>query len=1019
MNICPSLKKIFIFFLATISILAFSHIVSACVGPTISIDTINDFSKPFSFSCPTNPLSSPVTLAGSGEGSAPPGLIEQYHVQIDWGDGETTNGLGTFIPSTGHGDFQYMFSAGPHSYAPGNYTLTARLYHQQPPGNDNQADTVVSVAVCTVTNPATLNVIKHVINDDGGKLGASDFNLHVKTNNQDVNNSPAAGSETGTVYNLNPGTYVVSEDAISNYNQSISGDCAADGSITLISGDNKTCTITNNDIASQPYCGDGIINGCEECDDGNNIDGDGCSANCQEEESESIIIKAYKVVCEDETDLPNWGTLGLQLGEPSVVSENTAIDYVNNSQGKCWLTSGWDFQWGFDGEVSSPNGGDIGPGGAGWHNFDSSTGVLTPAQVQITDLQGISTIWAKENLKENYVPFAGPPDNLQNDVSAEMYCHDDILNYDNYDYISNVQSGNTYYCVAFNAPTTPSECTPGSERACSTGLLGVCSAGIQTCTQENTWGSCVQTNQPTAENCTNQLDDDCDGFIDGADPDCQPGPGPYCGDGHLDQGEQCDDGNNINGDGCSSTCTTETPQCTAGSQQLCSTGLSGICAIGTKTCSQSGFWGSCIQNNQPTNENCTNGLDDDCDGFVDGSDSNCQIPPPPPPPFPRCQSGTTQSCSTGLPGICAIGISTCGQNGFWGTCVQTTQPIKEICTNGLDDDCDGLVDSADPDCPIECSPGTTQLCPTGLSGVCNTGTRTCNQNGFWSQCVQSIQATNENCTNGLDDDCDGLVDSSDSDCQGPLCTTGAQTACTTGLFGICSGGIQTCSLTGIWGDCIQRSQPRTENCHNGLDDDCDGAVDDADSDCQGQVCVPGSQQLCSTGFLGTCNTGIQECNQAGLWGICVQATQAGKEICDDALDNNCNGKVDCDDNECSTSLTCTMRGTVFGAAIDLFSQTSPNILANIGNILSPSLGGNIYSCLPWWIILILALYPLYKWITIWRKEKKIVNVWFIWLLIFIIFAIWMYLYFPCVDLWKLVILIIITFAIWFGITRKR
>ncbi len=31
----------------------------------------------------------------------------------------------------------------------------------------------------------------------------------------------------------------------------------------------------------------------------------------------------------------------------------------------------------------------------------------------------------------------------------------------------------------------------------------------------------------------------------------------YCGDGHLDTGEQCDDGNNINGDGCSATCTTE------------------------------------------------------------------------------------------------------------------------------------------------------------------------------------------------------------------------------------------------------------------------------------------------------------------------------------------------------------------------------------------------------------------------------------------------------------------------------
>jgi uncharacterized repeat protein (TIGR01451 family) len=34
-------------------------------------------------------------------------------------------------------------------------------------------------------------------------------------------------------------------------------------------------------------------------------------------------------------------------------------------------------------------------------------------------------------------------------------------------------------------------------------------------------------------------------------------PAPYCGDGHLDPGEQCDDGNNVNGDGCSASCRTE------------------------------------------------------------------------------------------------------------------------------------------------------------------------------------------------------------------------------------------------------------------------------------------------------------------------------------------------------------------------------------------------------------------------------------------------------------------------------
>ena len=32
---------------------------------------------------------------------------------------------------------------------------------------------------------------------------------------------------------------------------------------------------------------------------------------------------------------------------------------------------------------------------------------------------------------------------------------------------------------------------------------------------------------------------------------------PFCGDGHLDAGEQCDDGNSRDGDGCSANCTIE------------------------------------------------------------------------------------------------------------------------------------------------------------------------------------------------------------------------------------------------------------------------------------------------------------------------------------------------------------------------------------------------------------------------------------------------------------------------------
>ena len=107
---------------------------------------------------------------------------------------------------------------------------------------------------CTITNTlqtGTLLVIKHVVNDNGGSTAASAFSVHVKSGVNDVSGSPAAGSESGTSYTLNAGTYVVSEDAPpTGYAQTgFSNDCDSAGSVTVVAGETKTCTITNDDIA--------------------------------------------------------------------------------------------------------------------------------------------------------------------------------------------------------------------------------------------------------------------------------------------------------------------------------------------------------------------------------------------------------------------------------------------------------------------------------------------------------------------------------------------------------------------------------------------------------------------------------------------------------------------------------------------------------------------------------------------------------------------------------------------------
>ena len=100
---------------------------------------------------------------------------------------------------------------------------------------------------------ATLHVIKLVINNSGGTGVAADFSIHLKHSGVDVDGSPVVGTVApGTAYSILPGTYDVSEFTNSLYTQSfLAGDCS-NGTITLASGEDKSCTIINTDIPLPP-----------------------------------------------------------------------------------------------------------------------------------------------------------------------------------------------------------------------------------------------------------------------------------------------------------------------------------------------------------------------------------------------------------------------------------------------------------------------------------------------------------------------------------------------------------------------------------------------------------------------------------------------------------------------------------------------------------------------------------------------------------------------------------------------
>lgn len=216
-------------------------------------------------------------------------------------------------------------------------------------------------------------------------------------------------------------------------------------------------------------------------------------------------------------------------------------------------------------------------------------------------------------------------------------------------------------------------------------------------------------------------------------------------------------------------------------------------------------------------------------------------------------------------------------------------------------------------------PNETESCdyqgPEGTEGVgpCRASVRTCKENGTWSACDDSevlpVAENNEElCSNGIDDDCDGKVDEQDSDCKGGSGSNnnnGEDEEEDDSDVEHCD----TVCLTPITDDgCLPAmASEKDKDLCNGLDDDCDGTID------EGCPCNLGDTQACFSGKpaqrnVGTCADGIQTCKMGpmksvtGTWGECKGEILPKKDVCDNA-DNNCNG---CKDEGlcCAPAINC-------------------------------------------------------------------------------------------------------------------
>ncbi len=261
--------------------------------------------------------------------------------------------------------------------------------------------------------------------------------------------------------------------------------------------------------------------------------------------------------------------------------------------------------------------------------------------------------------------------------------------------------------------------------------------------------------------------------------------------------------------------------------------------------------------------------DDDADGSIaiacGGFDCNDSNPNVFPGAAEQCTDGSDNDCN----GVSDCFDPACDDAPFCG-CTPTT----EQCEGSIDEDCDGEVDCLDASCQgtpaCGCLANESNRCGDGFDDDCD-GATDCDDSDCANTPACSCASTPEFCGDGADNDCDLLVDCADPQCAG----------------------VFPCA-------CIPPGTP--EQCTDGFDNDCDGLPDCSDAQCLASpACGQCEPEQCGDGIDNDCDL-LVDCADSAC--TLTPGCQPKPELCNNSLDDDFDGKTDCSDADCATNPVC-------------------------------------------------------------------------------------------------------------------